>query len=250
MPAGRIPRTGQIVTTHGPFDDAPAIKTLYVNKVSTDGWLQVQLDGGPRIPLAKYTKVKLTHSKNGRAYFKILDGHYRGHNASLTDHNATEYLGNIPPKQSLATITVTYGKFVPEWISVARRGQKLDQQFATAEISGINVQVTMNTVWDKNFFCLPPGKYTVLIPDAPHTGNYTAFYRDSEPRLKCDQVWFPIKFNDNSRFVHVGNVSEGCVTVMDLARWSDVHEALISHRGPDGMSVATLIVKGDPEKAK
>ena len=63
-------------------------------------------------------------------------------------------------------------------------------------------------------------------------------------------VWFPIQQGNNSRFIHVGNVSEGCVTVLDLARWEQVHEALISHRGSDGRSVATLAVRGRPDDSR
>jgi hypothetical protein len=95
----------------------------------------------------------------------------------------------------------------------------------------------MNSVWDGRFTPLPAGSYKVL-------------YRNTAPQLWFDQVWFPIDYGDRSRYVHVGNVSDGCVTVLALNRWADVHEALISHRGPDGTSVATLSVKGTPEKAK
>lgn len=48
--------------------------------------------------------------------------------------------------------------------------------------------------------------------------------------------------------MHVGNLSDGCTTVIDLARWADIHEALISHRSSDGNSVGKLIVKGRPER--
>lgn len=67
------------------------------------------------------------------------------------------------------------------------------------------------------------------------------------PSLHYDQVWFPINYSDNSRYVHVGNVSEGCVTVLDLAKWAAIHEALISHRTIDGRSVGQLVVTGTPE---
>jgi hypothetical protein len=64
------------------------------------------------------------------------------------------------------------------------------------------------------------------------------------------QVWFPIAYKDNSRFVHIGNVSDGCVTVLDMNHWAAIHEAIISHRSLDGSKVARLIVKGKPERAK
>jgi len=50
--------------------------------------------------------------------------------------------------------------------------------------------------------------------------------------------------------VHIGNVSDGCVTVLDMNQWAAIHEAIISHRSPDGMGVATLVVKGKPERAQ
>ncbi len=202
------------------------------------------------VSLAKYTRVALIESRLGRTYFKVMDGAAKGQTLSLTDVNATEYLGSKAPVQSLAEVVVTYGKYVDDWISRARGGQKLGQQMATLEVAGISTQVTMNSVWTQSFTPLPAGQYTVLLPDAPHDKSMTRFYRDVEPKLKFDQVWFPIKFAGNSRYVHVGNLSEGCVTVLDLARWVDIHEALLSHRGADGDSVGRLIVNGHPERAK
>jgi len=63
-------------------------------------------------------------------------------------------------------------------------------------------------------------------------------YAAVAPGLRDDQVWFPIRHGDNSRYIHVGNVSEGCVTVLDIGRWPGVHEALVSHRGSTGDAVA------------
>ncbi len=60
-------------------------------------------------------------------------------------------------------------------------------------------------------------------------------------------MWFPIKYGNNSRYVHVGNVSDGCTTVLSLDKWAAIQEALISHRGPDG-SVGIMVVKGEPER--
>ncbi|MBO3706666.1 MAG: hypothetical protein J5X21_09690, partial [Candidatus Accumulibacter sp.] len=89
----------------------------------------------------------------------------------------------------------------------------------------------------------------ILLPDVPHKAEYTRFYRQSEPALIHDQVWFPIRFEDNSRYVHVGNVSEGCVTVLNLTTWSQVHELLISHRVDAGsVAVGTMVVTGKPAR--
>ena len=90
---------------------------------------------------------------------------------------------------------------------------------------------------------LAPGRYSVLVPDAPHASNMTLDYFSRTTSMRADQVWFPIRHGNNGRYVHVGNVSEGCVTVLDIDRWPTVHEALISHRSPVGDAVADMTVR-------
>lgn len=251
MPGGRVPATGEVVQSRGAQAAVAANTTLYVNRVGDDGWLQaLDSDGSTRLSLCKYTRVKVTKVTGGRTYFKVEDGTHTGKTLSLVDANAGLYLGSKAPAASSAKVTITYAKYTPGWISAARNGQALDQQMALLELGALKVKVTMNTVWNGTFYPLPAGNYTILLPDVPHAGDMTRFYRRTEPSLKHDQVWFPIKFGDNSRYVHVGNVSDGCATVLDLALWDDLHEALVSHRGPDGKSVGELTVKGKPERAK
>jgi hypothetical protein len=251
MAGGRVPASGQVSTTQSPMANHAPNTTFYVNKVGSDGWMQARKkDSTVLVPLPKYTKLQRLESKDGRTYFKILDGPSRNQVVSLGDANVGIYIGTKAPQQTLAHIVVTYGKYVPGWVSQARGGQKLDQQMATLEVDGIRVQVTMNSVWDGSFYPIPAGTYTVLVPDAPHDGGMTRFYRRYSSALQFDQVWFPIGYLNNSRYVHVGNLSDGCTTVLDLDHWADIEEALISHRSPDGASVGQLEVKGTPERAR
>ena len=117
-------------------------------------------------------------------------------------------------------------------------------------VEGVQADVTMNTNWGVGYYPLPAGTYNVGTPDAPHAGDMTNYYRAVAPSLIHDQVWFPIQFADKSRYVHVGNISDGCVTVISLEQWPKVCEALISHRSDDGAYVATLTVIGTPERAR
>lgn len=251
MANARIPATGTVVLSAGTLGIGSERSTLYVNRVASDGWLQALDDATKqRIPLSKYTKVAAAKAELGRVKFRVEDGPQRGRALSLSEANASEYLGLKPPTQQLARVTVSYGKYVERWLSVARGGQELSQQMATLSIGSLVVQVTMNSVWNGLFTPLEPGEYKVLLPDTPHRADMTRFYRNTEPRLQYDQVWFPIQHGDNSRYIHVGNVSDGCATVLDLARWAQVHEALISHRGPDGRSVATMSVLGKPARSR
>lgn len=229
----------------------------YVNKVDTDsGWLLAREGKSTAlVALCKYTKVILLGTKKQRTYFKVSDGPLAGRILNMSDVNAKEYLGNKAPVKQGAELVVTYGKYDEKWYSIARQ-QALKQQLAIAEVGGIAVQVAMNSVWKesgpewKNFAPIAPGEYTILIPDTPHNKNMTGFYKRTEPSLSHHQVWFPIKLGDNSRYVHVGNVSDGCTTVLDIAKWADIHEALISHRSADGKSIGVMIVKGKPERVE
>lgn len=248
MPSTRLPTSGPVNQSFGLARPTEPPKVLYVNKVGSDGWLQALADGSnERISLFKYAKVSDVQSRAGRTYFRVMEGAAKGRVLSLTDANAREHLGTTGPKNSPAHINVTYGKYEESWYSKARN-ERLPQQMAVLDIAGVKATVTMNTVWGTGFFPLPPGTYTVLLPYAPHDRNMTRFYRRVEPQLTFDQVWFPILYGNNSRYVHIGNVSDGCVTVMDFVRWSAIHEALLSHRTVDGRGVALLTVKGRPER--
>lgn len=250
MPSSPPPTSGYPAQSHGRPSPGAASKILYVNKVGSDGWLQaLASNSNERVSLFKYAQVGDVQSRGGRTYFKVMEGAAKGRILSLTDANAKEHLGPVGPKRTPAHITVTYGRYDPNWYSKAR-DERLPQQTATLDIAGVKSTVTMNTVWGTGYFPLPPGSYTVLLPDVPHDANMTRFYRRVEPQLTFDQVWFPILFGNNSRYVHIGNVSDGCVTVMDFARWSSIHEALLSHRTVDGRGVALLTVKGKPERER
>jgi hypothetical protein len=233
------------------FKEGVVASNSYVNNVGDDGWLKTQdRDSKDFVYVPKYTKLSRAESKGGRTYFSVLDSAAKGRVVSLSDANVPKYIGVVAPQQTPAHAVVTYGKYTPGWISRARNGQALDQQMGVLQVGSTRVAVSMNSVWNGTFTPIPAGNYTVLLPDAPHKREMTEFYRRVAPTLKYDRVWFPIKYGDNSRYVHVGNLSDGCTTVLDLDRWADVHEALISHRGPGGSSVAQLLVQGTPERAR
>jgi hypothetical protein len=235
-------------------------ETRYINKVGDDGWVNGKDSSGALLPLCMYTKVALAfvtkdgkktlELKGGRASFKVLDGTHAGKVLTMGEANVKIYLGTAAPTAGVVSVTVTYGKYVEGWVSAARGGEKLDQQFATLTVGSISAQVTMNTVWGTGFFPLPAGTYWIMVPDVPHDGNMTTFYRAVAPSLKHDQVWFPIQYGNNSRYVHVGNVSDGCTTVVDLNAWASICAALVSHRSANGKYVGQLIVKGKPERDK
>lgn len=238
--------------------DIKADVTRYVNKIDPDsGWTKIKPVTGSEFGfIPKYTEVMLLAHKSGKTFFRVKEGRYEGQICYMSQANATEYLGKIAPKKTPAELVVTYGKYVADWESNARRGEKLEQQFATATIDGVSVKVTMNSIWERNpiykwenYYPIPTGTYTIKVPVAPHTEGPTGFYQTFDNRLQHHQVWFQIVYGDNSRFVHVGHVSEGCTTVVELEKWAAIQEALISHR-PGGDVLGKMIVKGKPERVK
>jgi hypothetical protein len=208
-----------------------------------------QIQKKQRLPLYNYTKVKVLKTTGGRTYFEVLEGEHKGKTLSMGDENARQYLGDTAPVESLAKINVAYGKYEKDWVSPVKG--KLSQQWATLTTpTGAKARVAMNSVWGREYTPLPPGTYSILVPDAPHDGNMTTYYRSLESTLQYDQVWFPIEYGDNSRYLHIGHLSDGCVTVTDFKQWMGIHEYLLSHRSKDRKYVGTLSVTGKPERER
>ncbi|WP_124546443.1 hypothetical protein [Burkholderia cepacia] len=174
----------------------------YVNKVDIDsGWLLVGRDDLPRSEwksLFKYCKVMLIGSKNGRTYFKVMEGESRGTIAFLSDSNASQYLGKTAPTQKSVELVMTYGAYDESWESITRK-RMLPQQLASGTLGEIRFEATMNTSWGGEFHPIPPGTYTILLPDFPHKKEYTEQYKREYPNLSHHQVWFPIAHGNNSR---------------------------------------------------
>ena len=216
---------------------------LYVNKVDVHGWLRVLTSSSKNAFLPEYTKVQITETKNMRVYFKILDGINQGMLASLKEINAKEYLGRKAPLQTGVVITVKYGEL--KNVTSIARNETRKQQTATLTVDGINALVTLNTPLKPPqhlFTPLPVGIYKVGLPTPTHDVAMTNGYRNVQPNLISDQIWFPIEYGNNSRFIHLGNLSEGCVTVMSLDKWNAVYQAIISHRIPGTNYIGKIII--------
>jgi hypothetical protein len=233
------------------------VETRYTSAPFRDRWLQVRLEKtGERVSICEYTKVTMIMSKGERTYFRIADGisEHVGETVSLADKNVDKCLSKIPPTVARATMSVRYGKRSSAR-SEPRKGEEFDQQWGVVSIPGASgaITVTLNSVWDENFTPIPVGTHRIMASDAPHDGRYTGFYVDYARKkglvdIVADQVWFPIELagskGNSTRYVHIGNVSEGCVTVYALEHWNDIYNFLITHRlpGEQGKYVAMLEV--------
>jgi hypothetical protein len=90
------------------------------------------------------------------------------------------------------------------------------------------------------------GSGTIIIV----TNISTAGYKAAHPgRVRCNDVWFPIEVEgttgNSSRYIHIGHLSEGCVTFYELLKWNDIYDYLIDKRMKEGKGkyIGKLIVE-------
>lgn len=220
----------------------------YTRRADQSGWLTVKLSkAGILASLCEYSQVDVLRSVNHRTYFKIMDGYVSpGEEASLADANAALYLAATGPAGS-ASLSVVYQGTPSEEISEFKG--KLKQQWAKLNFNERTALVTLNSVWNSSYSPIPPGIHTILAPDYSHKLISTSGYATATPGMVGNDVWFPIGLNgsmqNSSRYIHVGHLSEGCVTVHELGKWTAIYNYLISHRVRDsaGKKLGQLIVK-------
>lgn len=235
--------------------------TRYTKSLDTSGWLRVRLEpGGQSAFLCEFVKVEVT-DEGERTRFTILEGEHKNKQASLSKGNAALCLVNAV-RGSGATLKVKVGKR-QLLKSKPRRDQELNQLVSTLYFERETATITLDSDVDyqetnrnsPNFGKaqhskpLPPGTYKILAPDSPKQASMTSFYVTNpggNPNLKYHTVWFPIEnpATFNSNFVHVGNLSEGCVTMYDLTKWNALYRYLISNRSDaQGKYVGTITIE-------
>ena len=205
----------------------------FTRRAEASGWLSVRLSRTDQLAsLCEYTRVKIVRETGGRTYFIIMGGFVAvGEEASLSIENAAKYLSETGP-DGAATLTVTYAG-APAY-EVSQFKGRLKQQWANLNFDGQTAIATLNSVWDISFEPIPPGIHAILAPDYSHKKISTAGYASATSGMVGNDVWFPIgldgSFSNSSRYIHVGHMSEGCVTVHQLDRWTMLYQYLISHR--------------------
>ena len=211
--------------------------TAYVNKVGQDGYVAALIDGkgDEKCGLYMYTKLTLLGINNDgdRVRFRAEDGDWKGRMGSMKiKDGADTFLDVTPPDNIIPTIKVKYGKFVSDWYSIPR-DERLDQQFATLTVGNISVQVTLNSDWapERGRTPLPIGTYEIAAPDGFHPPENTDFYTVNGEPVKDYKIWFPILPLSSERYIHVGHVSHGCISIIDYEKYPQIHDYLVKHRG-------------------
>ena len=223
------------------------VKTRYTKAADSTGWLHVKLEpSGTAGFLPEFVKVQIS-KETDRTYFLIREGRYKGQMASLKKENATKCLVDVK-RGAGAKLVAKMGSGYQELFSKPKN-QTNKQLISTLTFDGKSATITLDSnvkfretnkaspLFDQILQSkpLPKGVYKILAPESAKAANFTDFYRTrpgGEPDLKYDTVWFAIEYaaTHNSNFVHVGNLSEGCVTMYELGKWNALYAYLISNR--------------------
>ncbi|WP_426336984.1 hypothetical protein ACN9MY_06155 [Pseudoduganella sp. R-31] len=237
------------------------VTTKYTKSPDTSGWLKVQLEpSGGMVFLPEFVKVSVI-KEDSRTHFMILEGDNKGKTASLKRENAANCLAAASRGNGAKIVAKTLGR--QKLASRPRHNEVLNQLIATLTFDGQSAMITLDSDVDfkesnpmspyyeqiRHSQPLPKGTYRILAPSVAKRADFTSFYVTApggNPDLKFHTVWFPIEYaaTQNSNFVHVGNLSEGCVTMYDLTKWNALYKYLISNRSDkEGKYVGTVTIE-------
>ncbi|KRB85094.1 hypothetical protein [Duganella sp. Root198D2] len=221
------------------------VTTKYTKSPDMSGWLKVQLESSGQMAfLPEFVKVSVI-KEGSRTHFIILEGEYKRETASLKSENAAKCLVAATRGSGAKLVAKMKGR---ERLYSKPRNDTHNQLVGTLSFNGQTSMISLDSdvkFWEtapgpgfhtwKQSKPLPKGTYKILAPQHAHNPDSTEFYvtyPGGNPDLKYHTVWFPIEYaaTANSNFVHVGNLSEGCVTIYDLTKWNDVYRYLISNR--------------------
>ena len=183
---------------------------------SSSGWMRVKLEPSKtEVSLPHSLQVDIEESKDGRDFFTILEGIYKGKKASLKAGN----LGGV-------SITTGPAKLIFD----------IDKSLLTYAGSSTATAIT----YKKN----PIGKGThkIQLPDYPHGEFGSPYLSQSTYALS----WFYMGIGHaikgkNDRYIHTGARSAGCITVAPKD-WTKIYNYLILSRQGDGVNVGIVQV--------
>lgn len=191
----------------------------YLKEILPNGWLTVLIQGIGEEEIPEGIKVNIYDERDGREYYRILEGSYKGKNASSPVKRNSR--GGL-----IHSYFSTVSRRIPSGANIIFRKNK-----KRLEIQGLG---TFNA-FTSDYNPIPNGVYDVEIPDIIHDGG--ARYTDSSRYAKS---WFRVG-RSGDRYLHCGLASAGCVTVTDTSRWTEIYKHLIYRRKSD-TAVGTITV--------
>jgi hypothetical protein len=202
----------------------------YIEHLGGDGWLKVLFDNGFVWPLPEYLKVYVEEKRNNREYFSILEGKWKGKNASvkkkgwgLNDWDGSYF--EDPNETTWYNIKQGIPYEGPAELTFYRKSR-------TLKIKGVgefSIKVNSSKL-------TPIGVFDIEIPYEPHDLGLGYI-----SEAQYSKTWFRIG-HSGDRFIHCGTASLGCITVEDIHKWDRIYKHLIlSRKDSNSVGVVTVI---------
>lgn len=170
-----------------------------------DGWVDGKRKNGKKVSLPYGLRVELLEVNDAREFFRILEGHEKGKEASVKFEKGTTKTRFTEKKLYRPPCYITYNKTKD---TVKNKG--IAREFL----------VTM-----QHSAVLPDGIYKLEMPDAPHNTNpdYLKFSAYAK-------TWFRI-VHPGEYYFHFGSISEGCITVLPHVNpdnsWTEIYKHIV-----------------------
>lgn len=180
----------------------------------TDGWLRIRAEpSGQIVAVPELLRVDLTHTKEGRDHFTVIEGVHLGKRFSVKTGNLGRGAGvHKGPVQLVFDLTKNVLTYPGGTITTVSSSAKPT----------------------------PVGIHPIQIPDFPHDGG--VHYMNQSRYAK---TWFFLGQGNsrvgNDRYLHTGQASLGCITA-DPLNWTKLYEYLIRCRSSDGKTIGRVSV--------
>lgn len=203
-----------------------------------------------------YERVKYMTQASYKYIGNVLDRNTRGWLPVVDEHSNKFYLPLLTKVEKLenANLFVMEGIHKGKTITVDHKRIKpniyssyLFNSFTYAE--GANLKLILKTsilqfpTQEEKVMCegILPGVYKILLPDRPHEKKMQEDYYDesNSSGSRFCTTWFPIDTPQHNQYLHMGEYSTGCVTVLD--NWQRIYLSLIHSRESESV-IGTLTV--------
>jgi hypothetical protein len=198
----------------------------YIKKCN-NGWLTVLNSKGMKVSLPNYLNVNVYETKKGREFFEVREGPLFGQKFSVIIKNNNSFIEKLSYPYKKGTKLTFHSKSKKLFIK--------DKEYKA--ISGVDVFFDFlytNTI--------SKGTYDIQIPDAPHKGGQNYLNKS-----KFAVTWFRLgEGQKDDRYLHCGARSAGCITVIDVDKWDEIYDILItSRKNKDDVAIVEVIESAD-----
>jgi len=193
----------------------------HIEQISGDGWLKIKFSSGLIWPVPEYLRIHVITSA-GREGFEILEGRWKGENASVKKKGFSIWDWD----GSYFEPSAHTGRGCPHKKSADLVFHRKSEEL---EIPGIGKVKAITHSGNP----VPLGTFDLEIPYEPHGlgSSYTG-------NAQYAKTWFRIG-HSGDRFLHPGSASAGCITVTEVKKGDGIYKKLIVAR-KDSQNVGTV----------